>query len=50
MYIYEIKYDDNTTKYIEATDIQNACSVANCRLANVMTVMIMYEVEKEEAK
>ena len=27
MYLYEIKYNDNTTEYVEATDIQNACSL-----------------------
>ena len=47
MYLYEIRYKDNTTEYVEATDVQNACSVANCELSNVMSVMIMHKVEEE---
>jgi hypothetical protein len=47
MYLYEIKYKDNTTEYVEATDVQNACAIANCRMDNVVSVMIMHEVEEE---
>ena len=48
MYLYEIRYKDDTTEYVEATDVQNACSVANCRMDTVVSVMIKYEIEKEE--
>lgn len=48
MYLYEIKYKDNTVEYVEATDVQNACSIANCRMDNVVSVMIKYEIEKGE--
>ena len=47
MYLYEIKYKDNTTEYVEATDVQNACTVANCRIDNVVSVMIIHEVGEE---
>ena len=47
MYLYEIKYKDNTIEYVEATDVQNACSIANCRMNNVVSVMIKHEVEEE---
>lgn len=50
MYLYEIKYNDNTTEYIEATDAQNACSVANCRMDNIVSVIIIHEAAKEEIK
>ena len=46
MYLYEIKYSDNTVEYVEATDIQNACSIANCRIAEIISVMVMHEVEE----
>ena len=29
MYLYEIKYKDNTVEYVEATDVQNACGIAD---------------------
>jgi hypothetical protein len=47
MYTYEIRHEDNTTEYVEATDIQNACSIANCRMDEVASVMIMHEVREE---
>ena len=47
MYLYEIRYKDDTTEYVEATDVQNACSVANCEMSNVMSVMIIQKVEED---
>lgn len=45
MYLYEVKYNDNIVEYIEATDIQNACSIANCRIAEIVSVTVVHEVE-----
>lgn len=47
MYLYEIKYNDNTVEYVEATDIQNACSVANCQMDEIVSVRVMHEVEED---
>jgi hypothetical protein len=47
MYLYEIKHEDNTTEYVEATDVQNACSVANCRMDNVVSVNLIFDLEEE---
>ena len=48
MYIYEIKYKDNTAEYVKATDIQNACSVASCRIDEIVSVIVMHDVEEVE--
>jgi hypothetical protein len=47
MYLYKIKYNDNTTEYVEATDVQNACSVAKCEMSNIISVVIVREVSGE---
>jgi hypothetical protein len=48
MYTYEIRHRDNTTEYVNAIDIQNACSVANCRMDEVMSVSLIFDLKEEE--
>ena len=46
MYTYKIRYEDNTIEYVEATDIQNACSVASradCKIDNIEAVIVEYK-------
>lgn len=48
MYTYEIRHRDNTTEYVDATDIQNACSIANCMMDEVVSVSLVFDLKEEE--
>ena len=48
MYTYEIRHRDNTTEYVDATDIQNACSISNCMMDEVVSVSLVFDLKEEE--
>ena len=48
MYTYEIRYSDNTTGYVNATDFQNACSEAGCRADEIVSVRLLVDLPEEE--